>query len=271
MKRIGDYTIVSDMDGTLLGPDGRVPPRNRAAVERFVAAGGRFGIATGRSRGLMLELAQGLPINAPCVLYNGGVLYDFVRDRMLLELFLPPASRSYIETILAKMPDVGVLVISGDSYYQIQEEQAFAAFFETRAKANYQRSSLEELTASWYKVLFQVTEERYGDFLAMAEAMAFPGVRFVGTNLTLIEMLPAASNKGAALEKLMELGLVERENLVAIGDFYNDQEMIELAGIGVTLNTSPADLQARADLVVGDCAHGAVADLIEHLEATCRA
>jgi hydroxymethylpyrimidine pyrophosphatase-like HAD family hydrolase len=87
--------------------------------------------------------------------------------------------------------------------------------------------------------------------------------------MTLIEMLPEHSSKGEALAKLVELGQVERENIVAIGDFYNDLDMIQYAGIGVAVANAPDDIKAQADLVVGHCRDGAVADVIEYIEKLC--
>lgn len=269
MKQLSDYMLITDMDGTLLGPDGKIPPRNVEAIRRFTAAGGRFGIATGRSRGLMLAEVRELPINAPCVLYNGGAVYDFAADKMLYEEFLPQESTEYIRLIMEAMPHIGVLVIKEDNYFQLREELAFTEFIATRGEDHFRKSQLMELPHPWYKVLFQVLEKETEAFFALAHSIQTRGVRFVGTNATLVEMLPQHSNKGAALQKIMDMGIVRRENLVAIGDYYNDVEMIELAGLGVTLASAPESIRAKADLVVGDCSHGAVADLIEHLERAC--
>ena len=54
-KKLSDFIVISDVDGTLIDHEIGVPKRNRDAIYRFIEAGGRFGIATGRSRGLMLR------------------------------------------------------------------------------------------------------------------------------------------------------------------------------------------------------------------------
>lgn len=268
-KKLSDFIVISDVDGTLIDHEIGVPKRNRDAIYRFIEAGGRFGIATGRSRGLMLEAAGDLPINAPCVLYNGGALYDHAADKILWELFLPENAGDYVREMMDAVPGMGVLVIRDDSYYQVKEELAFANYFASRGEENFKVQTMDKVETPWYKILFQIHEEQYAGFFEEAAKRCFPGVRFVGTNTTLIEMLPEASSKGLALEKLVDMGLVERENLVAVGDFYNDIEMIEYAGIGVTLTDSPDEIKAIADVVVGTCRNGAIADTIEHLEALC--
>ena len=56
------------------------------------------------------------------------------------------------------------------------------------------------------------------------------------------------------------------KTLVAIGDFYNDLEMIKDADIGVAVAAAPDQVKAVADLVVCDVHQGAMAQLIHHLE-----
>lgn len=271
MKKISDYLIVSDMDGTLLNDDGIAPKRNIDAIERFIRKGGRFSIATGRSRALMLDVVQDFPINAPCVIYNGGAIYDFKAGKVLWETFLPEGCKAFVEQIIQEVQGIGIMVVSEDSYYQLNMERDFSNYLVQRRSDHFKQSSVEGVDGSWYKVLILVEPDRSNEVFTYLAAKKFPGVRFVRTNQTLIEMLPEHSNKGAALKMLAHMGYVDQENLVAIGDYYNDLEMIEMAGLGVTLSTSPDDLKTVADLVVGDCNHGAVADLIEHMEKLCGA
>ncbi|NLA86727.1 MAG: HAD hydrolase family protein, partial [Clostridiales bacterium] len=56
--------------------------------------------------------------------------------------------------------------------------------------------------------------------------------------------------------------------IMAIGDYYNDLELIETAAVGAVPAGAPDDLKQCADLVVCSCENGAVADFIEYIEAT---
>jgi Cof subfamily protein (haloacid dehalogenase superfamily) len=268
MKKISDYIIISDVDGTLID-EGGVPARNIEAIQRFVSKGGRFGIATGRSRGTMREATKDIPVNAPCVLYNGGALYDYNADKILWEQFLPEEAEGYLKEMMEEAPYTGIVVIQGDIYHRIREISGFEGYFEARSRETFDATGLAELPKPWYKTLFQVNEQDFDRFFAHARTKNYPGIKFMASYMTLIEMLPEDSSKGLALAKLVELGHVERENLVTIGDFYNDLDMIEYAGIGVAVANAPDDIKDRADLVVGHCRDGAVADVIEYIESLC--
>ena len=74
--------LVSDYDRTMTGFDGSIPADNLEAVEEFMARGGAFTIATGRSRPMFLGPMEGLQVNAPVILANGGALWDPESDRI---------------------------------------------------------------------------------------------------------------------------------------------------------------------------------------------
>lgn len=265
MKKLSDYVIISDVDGTLLPYTGILPKRNIEALTRFTAKGGRFGIATGRSKELTEEFAKSLPVNAPCVVYNGGGLYDFTAQKFLMREYLPESAREILKQIRTDLPRTAVLVITEGNYYHVTREIPFTSFSDTHRKI-FRDAAIEQLTQPWYKVLFAAAQDEVSDFFDYVNSQKFDGVRFVSTNATLIEMLPACSTKGYALSKLVELGVFERENIVAVGDYYNDVEMIEFAGIGAATREAPDELKAKADFITGPCEGGALADLLEYLE-----
>ena len=68
--------IYSDLDGTMLNEKSEIPPRNLAAVRRFQAQGGLFGIATGRLPDRAWRIAQALSVDLPAVFGNGAVILN---------------------------------------------------------------------------------------------------------------------------------------------------------------------------------------------------
>lgn len=63
--------FVSDMDGTLITDRFEMPRRNIDAVRAFMAGGGRFAFATGRTRLSAGAFLDRVEVNAPCILDNG--------------------------------------------------------------------------------------------------------------------------------------------------------------------------------------------------------
>jgi len=261
---------MSDIDGTLIDEYGAIPKRNIEALERFTAAGGRFAVATGRALKITKPLAKALPVNFPCVVYNGGAIYDFARQEHLTQVFLPKEAGEYFTKIWQAFPDCGVVLATEDGYIEpegtISSKQSWwiKRYPETAIRA----VKLSEATGPAYKALLVLPAEECKQLheYVQKHAANFEGVRFVFSDITMFEMLPKGSSKGDSIEKLVALTGIKRENVVAIGDYHNDLEMLKFAGISAAPSNAHEDVKKVADLIVGPSSEGAVADFIEYLE-----
>jgi hydroxymethylpyrimidine pyrophosphatase-like HAD family hydrolase len=100
--------------------------------------------------------------------------------------------------------------------------------------------------------------------------MPHEGCDFVFSGPIYFELLPAGITKGAALAVLGEQLGITPDRILSIGDYYNDVAMLQASAVGAVPSDAPDDIKAIADLVVGPCENGAVADFIEYLEARVR-
>jgi Cof subfamily protein (haloacid dehalogenase superfamily) len=258
---------MSDVDGTLITPDGAVPPRNIEAITRFVDKGGKFAIATGRSPMWIRYLVEALPVNAPCAAINGCILYDFGSEMSLWEQPLPVYTHAYVDELTDMSPQIGMVVMTKDNYYNIRNETALVQrLMKSRRSAYVDPVDWRSVRDDWFKVLLLIPDGYFDSSMAYLAKKTCPGVRFTPSGYNIIEMMPDTVNKGTALLKLAEISGYDMARIAAIGDFYNDIEMLETAGIGAAVGDAPDAVRSRADLVLGPCAGGAVADLIEHLE-----
>ena len=90
MGKFDGVLLVSDFDDTLYDSHHQVPERNRRALDYFRSQGGRFTVATGRARRTFAPYHDLVPLDAPVVLSNGSAIYDFSKNEMLEQTFLPP-------------------------------------------------------------------------------------------------------------------------------------------------------------------------------------
>ena len=78
MKKIFDgYTLVSDMDGTLINSNKEISKENLDAIKYFVNNGGKFTVATGRMVASVECFLDRLNLDLPAILHNGGKIYDY--------------------------------------------------------------------------------------------------------------------------------------------------------------------------------------------------
>jgi len=269
-KKLSDFVVMSDIDGTVWDRHEGLPKRNVDALKRFTVAGGRFAVATGRSVNVARPVVEALPVNFPCVIYNGGGIYDYGREAYLDKTLLPQNIQDHIVKIRQVFPDCGVILVGDNGYADIdgfvQSRQGW--WLELYPSTPVRTVEFSEFAVPALKAFLVLPSEQSKqlDRYLHEHAADFQGVRFVFSDTSMYEMLPEGSSKGSAIEKLTILAGIKRENIVAIGDYYNDLEMLKFAGLSAAPADAPEDIKAAVDLIVCNCAEGALADLVEHLE-----
>lgn len=262
---IKDILLVSDLDGTLIGKDFIIPERNKQAIARFKQLGGHFSIATGRSAESGRRYIADTAPTAPCILLNGGMIYDYGKEEVLWSLTLPDSCVSYIQRIYDRFPGVGIEVY-GTHSIRFLRTNSYAEAHIAHEHLQYTVIGFDEIEFPIYKALFAMDASLVKEVANFTDTFDHPGARFVSSSGNYLEMLPEHANKGTALKELIKIMGIDINNCYAIGDYYNDVELIEAAGHGVMPENAPEELKAQAELIVGHCEQGAVADLIEILE-----
>ena len=265
-KSMSGILLVSDVDGTLVTDKGVIPERNITAIERFVKKGGCFTLATGRSVVGSLKYAAQVPINAPIITYNGGGIYDIEQKEMLWNRFLAPSSVEIIKEVKSLFPDVGIEVYSGGFVYSINKNEHTKAHVTFGGLKDYERT-VENVPENLNKILLCCDSDRLTEVSGHLEKIDHTGCTYVFSGPIYFEVLPEGATKGTTVQVLAEMIGIDPDKIMAIGDYYNDLELIEFSAIGAVPEGAPEDLKRIADVVVCRCEDGAVADFIEYIEA----
>lgn len=264
---INRVLLITDMDGTFL-PASKIPSeRNIAAVNRLMAAGGKFSIATGRSLQASRQYFDKVTVNCPIIMCNGGMVYDLADGRQIYDVYLPESARELTKKILAENPKVGCecLPIEGVYVPQMTEmERAHCGI----CKVTPVECSVDEIPKNWYKVLFAREPEYIGELIERVEAVesGYPEIDFVISAPMYFEMLPKNISKGSALRELRRACGMEDYTIVAVGDYNNDIEMLKAADVGVAPANAVDEVKAAADLVLDvTCEQDAIAAVVDHI------
>lgn len=266
MGKYDGIILLSDMDGTLLNAESRVSEKNKEALSTFIKEGGRFGIATGRSLTNAMRFLEGVPINGYCILGNGGLLYDIRTNTYLEEYGLnKKQTKNFLLKCLREKPRIGIQIYGRDMGHIISpEELADPVVVNDHLPVSF--DSLHDIQdIEWIKILFSGTKE---DILWLMEATEYLEtekiVDRVRSATNYYEFLPVNCNKGNMLNVLRKY-INKDQKIYAVGDYYNDVEMIRLADVGIAMQNAPDSVKAHADFVGRDCNHNAIADIIENI------
>ena len=264
---VSGLLLVTDMDGTMLTTDKRISEENIEAIRAFQEAGGRFSIATGRSIPSLEHYIHLLQIDTPVILYNGGAIYDYGKREIVWHSVLGSRAVDYTKDVYEKFPEIGIEILLDDQIYVVRSNPIVKKHLDTE-RLSYLSCGFDDVPDGWFKVLFALDPSQMDEFEAYMLSKGYDDVCFVRSFTHYFEMLPQGSSKGGALLHLAELTGIPVEMTVAIGDYFNDYEMIQNAGIGVTVANAPQELKQIAQLVVCDNDHHALAELIRVLMET---
>ncbi|WP_457945166.1 HAD family hydrolase [Caproiciproducens sp. LBM24188] len=257
--------VISDLDGTLIDRNYTVPERTLRAVERLKRAGGRFTVATGRSPESGRRYIEAVAPNSPGVILNGTLVYDFETGKILWQNPMNTSgAKECIDRIRDHFPETGIEVFATQGLGVVHRNEWITQHLS--------REGIREFLPDVFhgpvlcKAIFADEADVIRKIIDFTGTFAHEEVRFVTSSPHFLEMLPAKADKGSALRELMRICGYAREQVYAIGDYYNDLELLDAAGFAAVPDNAPDDLKQRADLVVCSCDEGAVGNLIEYLE-----
>lgn len=271
MGLFSDCLFGCDIDGTLLA-NGVINPHNIEKIEYFISEGGHFSLSTGRTVGAVSPVLERIKNISPSVVANGCMIYDFQNKKVLDELFIAKADFRVAKAVLDTGLPVGIEAHSGEEIFTINETE------ETRLHQKYERLksrnvSFEEAAEyRWNKVVYLFDDldvlervKKLISTLGAGSAFSDTSAAIAGKKRNYYEQFPAGVSKAGGLLKLAKILNIKKGGIFAMGDYYNDLEMIKCADISAVPKDTPDDIKAFADYRACSCEDGAVADFIDYL------
>ncbi|MBR6903116.1 MAG: HAD-IIB family hydrolase [Clostridia bacterium] len=271
MGRFDGCLLACDIDGTLIY-DKLLPERNIRKIEEFVSKGGAFSLSTGRTVQAISDVTEKIKCISPSVLSNGCVIYDFQNNKAISQKLLSNEVLQMAETVINTV-GIGVEVHTADKVL-VPFRSLMSDLHEQYESMQAQFVSLKEIVQEKInKIIYFIENEKQRDAVhRIAEGYKEVSV-FYDTSATIngvkqnyVEQMPKGVSKAAALKDLCRMLKIKNGGYFAIGDYYNDIEMLKSADISAVPCEAPEDVKETASTVVGSAANGAVADFIEYLE-----
>jgi Cof subfamily protein (haloacid dehalogenase superfamily) len=206
---------------------------------------------------------RALGVDPPVILYSGGQVLDFETGRTLYERRLAGATARSALELVRRDPEVQSHLYVDDRVLVERPHPLTDAYTADDGLTAEVVPSFEPfLAADPHKLLVIGTRDRVEALQRAVRDAALP-VHAVQSEPVYLEILPPGVSKGEALRAMLDaLGLTPAET-IAVGDNWNDAEMIEAAGLGVVMGHAPAGLRARADYVCGTADEEGVREVIE--------
>ena len=277
--------IASDMDGTLLNHNHKIPKENVELINYAKNQGIEFIVATGRAYYEALPALNEENINCDVISFNGGIVYDKNGNIISITPMLPKDLYYTIEIL--KSFDISYQLYTKNTIYTKSIETDINAYIDL-IRSNGYDPDVEHLRAEAQQKLDvgYITEvENIELYLNEKEN---PPIKIIAisndisklenaakllsenTNISVtssgannIEIMHKDATKGEALKEIAKIYGVNLENAVAIGDNLNDQAMLDIVGYSVAMKNGNTILKEQAKYVTEKTnSEGGVADTV---------
>lgn len=271
--------LVLDIDGTISGQSNEVTAGVKAAIAAAQAKGVQVAIATGRMYQSAVRFHTAVGSTLPLMAYQGAFIKDPVANKLYRHT---PLSRKHA---LSLLQDLAALEAQQDvSIHLYIDDQLHVREILTETEDYAERSGVSplvvgDLTAflqgqqrlETTKLLAQSPNPAIVSDILVRLKQAYPPEDLYLTQsvATFFEATHPLSNKGAAVKFLAEdmLGL-HPDQVMTVGDNFNDVEMLRYAGVGVAMGDAPSGVKAIADWIAPSVEEDGVVAAIERFLPT---
>lgn len=244
----------TDLDDTLLNEKGQVSEYTRDVVRRFIAAGNKFVLASGRPIGSILQVKESAGLELPGIYitaYNGCLVYDCDAKENILELRVPIELVDVIQSEAIRR-GIHIQTYTLNEVVSPQNDEEIKYYrkkvqlpliispklSEGIDQAPYKMLSIHLYDHEYHNKFADYISKNYGD-----------KIETLFSNNYYLEMFNKNGGKGNAVRFLCKYLNIPLENSYAAGDADNDISMILAAGTGVAMLNASDNVKQAADCI----------------------
>lgn len=260
--------IATDLDGTLLAPDGTVSRRNRAALELAGAAGVPVIPVTARNPIGLRALAPQTGFDSWALCGNGSFGINLATGRVLFTVEAPAATLTALADALdAVLPGVKYAAIrdAGESFVAQAGYAQLATFSDHKrdpaTMGGVQRAAVTGLPG--LKLVFRHANVSAAELYRVACGLGLDGFEMTLSGAPFVEVMAKGVTKATGLARLCEHLGITADQVVALGDGLNDVDMLRWAGTGYAVANADAPVRRAADALTASNAEDGFAKAVE--------
>ena len=267
--------LVTDIDGTLLNPNFRISEVDRSALHAAHQCGIEIILATGRRHDYALPVAQELGVPVWMISSNGALIRSSSGETFFADHLPAPTARKLIgymdefrghAVVTFDRPAQGALVLErADELHHsisrwIQHNSSYIQYVVPLEDALTEDPIQAMYCGSVARMEILQNRLKQADFLNEITVLR---TQYDARDLCILDVLNRDCSKGHALQRWAEHHGIPREQIMAIGDNYNDLEMLEFAGLPVIMGNASEELKQNGWKVTASNAENGVAAALQ--------
>jgi len=247
--------IAIDIDGTLLNPEFKISETDLATLRRAHARGIEVILVTGRRHTFALPIAEQLGFDLWLISSNGAVTRSLAGETFHRDL-LPEETCRELVRVMQEFRGQTVLTFdsNGPGTIVIERLDQLEGSIQRWLEKNMQYIQFvvpieNALTTDPVQAMFCGPIADMQRVLQILGSCGLPitvlRTEYPGRDLSIVDVLNAGCSKGHALERWANYRSITREQVMAIGDNYNDIEMLAFAGQPFIMGNASEELRAK--------------------------
>ena len=280
--------IASDMDGTLLNSDHKIPKENIELIKFAQKNGIQFVVATGRAYYEALPALNDENIKCDVISFNGGIIYD--KNGNIINITPMKLKDLYYTIEILKSLEISYQLYTKNTIYTNSIETDITAYIDL-IRANGEEPNEQHLRqeARNRLALGHITEVNNIELYLNQENN--PAIKVIGISNDLeklkhatellsgndnisvtssgannVEIMDKKATKGEALKIVADIHDINLRNAIAIGDNLNDQAMLDIVEYSIAMKNGNKDLQKTSKFITEKTnSEGGVADSVMKL------
>ena len=259
-----NYKLVAiDIDGTLLDDHYKCDEETKACLAKLTKQGILVMLCTGRGLISAKQIAEEIGIGSYLATDNGAVLFHIPTQKPLL---VHEISREVYNQLIPILLETGVHldITSMTHMYTLPHSEEVAELYKKYKVSPIIVPSLMDIQDIVIKVTLFAESAILDQVMEDLPSLVAPlSVQCFRSGPYYIDLMHIESSKGLTLRYLADELKMAPDNLIAIGNYFNDLDMIRFAGVGIAMENAPFEVKDAADYVTGSNNHQGVKKALE--------
>lgn len=258
--------IVTDLDDTLLNSDKKISKEDLDAIKRAEEFGVKFVLCSGRPTFAMRNLAKEIEAEkyeSYILSFNGSIITDCKTNENIFEASLEKEDL-HLMYDFAKKHNTHILTYINDEIISETESEYIDVEVELTKMPHKIVKSFKDYVKSgavkcmllaepiYLKEVEKELKKEYGDKYSIAISKPF-----------FLEVTKLGIDKGVAIKKLAENLKISTDEIIAVGDSYNDLPMLKVVGLPIAVENANEDIKKQVKFVTKSNNDGGMAYLID--------
>ncbi|NLK27932.1 MAG: HAD family hydrolase [Clostridiales bacterium] len=266
--------FISDLDGTLLRPNVELSKRTIRVLNKLIAQGMKFSVATARTIASVKPILKDVTIELPLILMNGACIYDSTENRYIKVEHFSEKSKNLLLSVIKEYQLKGFAYsIKEDvlsTYYEDISTKPLRDFYKERVN-KYKKpfiqvdnfADLKEEPLIYFSLMDR--KESLDEVYQIFQDIPDVNCTYYKDNYTpdiwYLEIFHNQASKYHAVQYLRDHYYFD--SIVCFGDNRNDLPLFQGSDIKIAVANAFPELKIKADIIIGSNQEDGVATWLE--------